>query len=135
MAPLLPPSPPAPPNLRFRRWARLLAGQDFAQVFASPQRHADRFFTVLARPNKVGCARLGLAISKKAARRAIDRNRLKRLVRESFRHHRADLPAVDIVVMARPAAVSQANATLARSLANIWEKLNPQGQDRNSRHG
>lgn len=129
------PDPPAPLQPGFPRSVRLLSGRDFAQVFAAPQRQADRFFTVLARPNKVGCARLGLAISKKAARRAIDRNRLKRLIRESFRLHRAALPAVDIVVMARPAAVSQANATLLRSLANIWERLSPHGQDSNSRHG
>ncbi|MCC5868974.1 MAG: ribonuclease P protein component [Gammaproteobacteria bacterium] len=121
------PSPPTPPDLRFRRCARLLSGRDFGQVFAAPQRYADRFFTVLARPNTVGCARLGLAISKKAARRATDRNRLKRLVRESFRHHRTALPAVDIVVMVRPAAVSEPNATLARSLAKVLEKLNGQG--------
>ncbi len=134
MAPSLP-DQPEQPDLSFPRSARLLSGRDFAWVFASPQRHADRFFTVLSRPNNVGCARLGLAISRKAARRAIDRNRLKRLVRASFRLHRAVLPAVDIVVMARPAAVPQANATLLRSLAHIWERLSPQGQDSNSRYG
>lgn len=128
MAPTLP-RPPAHSALAFPRGARLLCARDFSHVFACPERHADRFFTVLARPNNVGCARLGLAISKKAARRAIDRNRIKRLVRASFRLHRAALPAVDVVVMARPAAVSQANATLLRSLSNIWKKLEPQGQD------
>ena len=131
----VPPSPSAGRDAGFRRCHRLLAGGDFKAVFADAQRYADRYFTVLVRPNKVGCARLGLAISKKAARRAIDRNRLKRLIRESFRAHRAALPAVDIVVMARPAAVSPANTTLSRALDVVWEKLNGAGQDSKSRHG
>ena len=48
---------------------------------------------------------MGLAIAKKCARRAVDRNRLKRLVRESFRLERLGLPGLDLVVMCRRDAV------------------------------
>ena len=43
-------------------------------------------------------ARLGLVIGKRAVRRAVDRNRVKRVLRETFRIRRLELPCVDIVV-------------------------------------
>ena len=43
-------------------------------------------------------ARLGLVIGKRAVRRAVDRNRAKRVLRETFRTRRLELPWVDIVV-------------------------------------
>lgn len=67
--------------------------------------------------------RLGLAISRKQLRRAVDRNRIKRIVRESFRLHAASLPAVDIVVLARqPAATAEARQ-LTRALSKHWNRI------------
>lgn len=43
-------------------------------------------------------ARLGLVVGKRALRRAVDRNRARRVLRETFRVRRGDLPALDIVV-------------------------------------
>jgi ribonuclease P protein component len=127
-------------DTRFRRSYRLLDKRAYATVFARPGRLGDKNFTVLVTPNAVGCARLGLAISKKAARRAVDRNRLKRLVRESFRTRRSSLPAVDIVVMSRPAAITQTNAQLQHSLQLLWNTLirrcqDDGSQDHGGRHG
>ena len=100
---------------------RLRTSKEFGRVFADPVRSADRFFTVLAKPNDVGSARLGLAISRKAAKRAVDRNRLKRIARESFR--RKELPALDFVVMARPGAAVESSAALHASLDASFERL------------
>lgn len=59
----------------------------------------------MARPNQSGYARLGMVVGKRLLSRAVDRNRVKRCARESFRQVRAELPACDFVVrlLARPA--------------------------------
>lgn len=76
---------------------------------------------MLARPNERACARLGLAISRRTARRAVDRNRIRRLARESFRH--LELAALDFVVMAKRDAVAADNAVLVSSLDRHFERL------------
>lgn len=86
----------------------------------------DPYFTVLARPNAEPLARLGLAIAKKCARRAVDRNRLKRLVRESFRLERSGLPGLDLVVLCRRDAVTADNLQLRASLTRHWARIRKQ---------
>jgi ribonuclease P protein component len=78
---------------------------------------------VIARPNGLDHPRLGLAVGIKAAGNAVNRNRIKRLVRESFRGRQRDLPAVDIVVNARPAAGKAPNAEIAESVAVLWNRI------------
>jgi ribonuclease P protein component len=107
----------------FARAARLLKASQFRRVFQRARRVADQNFTILARTNGQQAARLGLAISKKQVRRAVDRNRLKRLVRESFRHHRQSLQGFDVVVMARTQALACTNRELAEGLDGLWQDL------------
>jgi ribonuclease P protein component len=115
----------------FPRSARLLDGPAFERVFADPVRSSDRYFTVLARGRALDHAsqaaapqaRLGLAISKRCAPRAVARNRLKRVIRESFRAARPSLPAVDVVVLCRRAAIAADNAHLRASLTAHWNRL------------
>lgn len=78
---------------------------------------------MLYRSNGLDRPRLGLAISKKCARRAIDRNRLKRLARESFRRAYRRLPGVDIVVMCTPRATAESNQRLFDALEQVWIHL------------
>ena len=107
----------------FPRAARLLTERDFKQVFAGAQRSGDACLTVLARDNGVRQARLGLAIARRRVRRAVDRNRIKRLARESFRYHRQLLEGLDVVVMARDGAGARSNAELRTALHAHWQRL------------
>jgi ribonuclease P protein component len=107
----------------YPRDARLSRPSEYKKVFAHGQRHSDSCFTVLTLGNELGHARLGLVMPRKAARRAVDRSRLRRIVREHFRLGRATLPSLDIVVMARNAAPLSDNSTLRDSLARHWRRL------------
>jgi ribonuclease P protein component len=107
---------------RFSKDNRLLNAADFGRVFKGATRSRDQLFTVLCRPNTSEAARLGLAISKKHCRRASARNRIKRIVRESFRHHQCELAGIDVVVMNQPAAAAASNAELFNSLNRHWQR-------------
>jgi ribonuclease P protein component len=78
---------------------------------------------VIARANELGAPRLGLAVAVRAAGGAVARNRLRRLIRESFRVHQHALPALDLVVGCRPRARAVAPAVLRASLAALWGKV------------
>ncbi|UZR27673.1 ribonuclease P protein component [Methylococcus mesophilus] len=107
----------------FPRSHRLASPVDFRFVFEDACRSSDSWLTVLARPNSRAHARLGLALSRKQIRKAVDRNRIKRLVRESFRLRQAELGALDYVVMARTPATAVNSAVLLRALEKHWLRL------------
>jgi ribonuclease P protein component len=75
------------------------------------------------RDNELGHARLGLAISKRVSKRAVERNRIKRLLRESFRRVRHQLPPVDLMVMAREQAAGVPGSQLLVEIDGLWKKL------------
>jgi ribonuclease P protein component len=105
------------------REARLRRAGDFAALRQNSGRLGGRCFSVRYRVNDLGHPRLGLAISKRVSKRAVDRNRIKRLVRESFRHVRLELPPVDLMVMAREQACGLSGPELLDELQQLWKKL------------
>jgi ribonuclease P protein component len=104
----------------FTRESRLVTAENYQTVFAKAQRFGNRSFTVIARNNGLEHARLGLAISKKSAKRAVDRNRIKRIFRESFRLNQHTLPCVDIIAMCKPSAVSLNNQEMRKQIETQW---------------
>lgn len=108
----------------FKRDKRLTDAEDYQFVFADARRYGDKALTILVRKNEHKQeARLGLAISKKCAKRAVDRNRIKRLIRESFRLQHQHLPAIDIIVMCKPLILSLDNETLRKALDKQWQYI------------
>jgi ribonuclease P protein component len=105
------------------RSARLLTRRDFANLREQSQRLSTRTFVAEYRQSSQGCARLGVAISRRVSKRAVDRNRIRRTIRESFRMHRAELPHLDILLIARSLSAQQANPHLRADLEGIWRKL------------
>lgn len=104
----------------FPRTARLTRRAEFNRVFSKGRRIRTRYFTLIAAPANES-ARLGLAIGRRCDRRAVERNRIKRMIRDVFRQ--TDLPAFDVVVTASARAARQPNQSLRRDLRHGLGKL------------
>lgn len=107
----------------FDRSFRLLRRPEYDRVFHRPVRAGTAALLVLASRNGLGTARLGLIVPKKALRRAVQRNRVKRIIRESFRHARPELPEMDVIVIARSQCGSLSNRELSRTLVRLWHQI------------
>lgn len=114
----------------FSRQQRLLAPRQFKHVFGTGKASKDRCFVVIAAGRDQPVPRLGLAISKRRARRAVDRNRIKRVVRESFRQQGEALHGLDIVVLAQRQTKDADNRRLFDSLNRHWHRLRAARQTR-----
>jgi len=104
----------------FSRNSKLLTADHYKNVFAKAQRFGNHSFTVLVRKNELDHPRLGMAISKKNAKRAVDRNRIKRIFRESFRINQHKLPSVDIIAMSKPSALKLDNLEMRKQIDRQW---------------
>jgi ribonuclease P protein component len=110
-----------PGVFRYTRSLRLVTAADFKRVFDRPQKKSsDRYFTLLAQQNNTGSARLGLAVSSKTISTAAARNRIKRVVRETFRLRRQQLDALDFVVVPRHGADQKNKRELHAILDKAW---------------
>ncbi len=108
----------------FGRRFRLLKAADFQRVFQQATFKAShRQILVLARPGEGDHPRLGLVIAKKNIRFAADRNRVKRLIRESFRHKQHELGAIDFVVLARRGLDELDNTAIEKLLDKQWQRI------------
>ncbi|MBU3020212.1 ribonuclease P protein component [Aestuariibacter sp. A3R04] len=107
----------------FSRELRLLTPSHFTYVFDNAIPAVSPAFTLLARKNDLSHPRLGITLAKKRIKKAHERNRLKRLIRESFRHHQHVLPAIDIIVVGKSGADALTNDQVFSLLDKQWKKL------------
>ncbi|SBT17811.1 Ribonuclease P protein component [Marinomonas gallaica] len=115
----------------FPRQVRLLNAGDYQSVFndTSSKVFAGEFL-LLARKHE-GQARLGLIVSKKTDKRAVGRNRIKRVVRDSFRHQKDLLNGLDIIFLARHGIRDVDNPDLHKRLEKAWKQLAKKAQKPN----
>ena len=108
----------------FGREKRLLTPRQFKAVFDSPSgKVPGRHVLLLARDNDLPHPRLGLVIGKKSVKLAVERNRIKRQIRETFRLHQLELTGWDIVIVARKGLADLDNAELAKQFVKLWKRL------------
>ena len=110
-------------NNTFPRQGRLLSTEEFDAVFKNPVRAGAPGMLILAKMNQLQRPRLGLVVPKKVLKRAVWRNRVKRLVREAFRQHQDFLPAADLVFIAKPGIGEISNQDLFAALTRIWNSI------------
>jgi len=112
------------PRAAFTSKQKLTKAIEFKRVFNKPFVSSDACFKILARISTGESARLGMAVSRQIDKRAVGRNRIKRVVRESFRlRYRERGTCVDIVVLPRQATASMSNERLFHSLKKHWSRL------------
>ena len=107
---------------RFRTSNRLKRPEEYKQVFSSKRRSSDHSFLFLAKTNDFNWPRLGLAVPKKHIHSAVERNRLKRIIRESFRLKQKKLKGNDIVVVVRN-KLDANKKNIESILAKHWDKV------------
>lgn len=109
----------------FKRHQRLLTPSDFQAVFDGvDHRVSHKAYLILARqtdPSQPG--RIGFVVSKKNLKFAVQRNRFKRQVRNSFRLNQQNLQGLDIIVLARPGTPKLDTKLLPKELEKGWQKL------------
>ncbi|MDH7454450.1 ribonuclease P protein component [Luteimonas composti] len=105
----------------FPRQARVRARADFDLIFQGGRRVALPMLALhwLADGQ---APRLGLAVSRKVDRRAVGRNRIKRILRDEFRQRRAALPAGAYVLVARPPAATASSMQLREAMASLLRR-------------
>lgn len=120
----------------FGKTRRLLKAEEYQAVFeGSSLKVSNKHMLFLAKPNGLEYSRLGLVIAKKNIRYAVQRNRIKRLIRESFRQYLFKQTNVDTIVLARRGLDQLDNQSVNRQLNELWRRLDQKSNRKSSKKG
>lgn len=107
----------------FRPAYRLCKTDEYSSVFAFRKAVRGRFFVLHYKPSEHPTARLGVVVAKKLAKRAVQRNFIKRMAREHFRHVRESLPGHDLILRLNAPAAPVKKADLRADMAGLFRRL------------
>ncbi len=111
-------------NHSLAQGARITKAREYAHIFKQGIPSQGNFWKLIAIPSEQANSRLGLAISKKICKRAVDRNLFKRIARETFRQHRDDFNLLDFVVMIKKMPNTN-NPELVSDLVSLLQNAKP----------
>jgi len=111
----------------FTHRERLLTARQFQAVFNNASKTSCELFTVLYKQNALGYPRIGIVVAKRNAKRAVDRNYIKRAIRETFRCNKVKLPANDYVVILKRSnklvKMSLQRSKIRQQLLDVWQAI------------
>ena len=107
----------------YPRLVRLTEASEYRRVHSKAGRYSSSGLILLFTQNSLNYGRLGLAISKKHLKHATQRNLVKRLIREQFRHSQSSMLGVDIVVLSRANLANLERKQIWQELEKLFEKL------------
>ena len=110
----------SPAAFAFPASRRILRKADFDQAFRQGRRQGNVLLSLVVRPNGLDHPRLGVALAAKVVGNAVARNRLRRIIRDSFRLAQHRLPAADLIIGARSGARGAPAAAIRDSLEGLW---------------
>jgi ribonuclease P protein component len=112
-------------NQTFARCYRLTKTDEFSSVFGFRKAIRGKLLMLHYQPrsSEFNDARLGVVVAKKLLKKAVDRNRVKRIIREQFRCRRAFLPAHDLIVRLAAKPKPLDGKILAEEFIDLLQKL------------
>ena len=117
------------PDYSYPKQLRLLTAKDYNQVFNhSLFKVSGPLGLFIASPNQLDHPRLGFVIAKKKVKLAVDRNRIKRVIKDCYRLNQHELPNIDIVFIARPGLGNKENIAVTKFCKYAWHKLREQSK-------
>jgi len=116
------------PTLRFTKKAKLIKTDEFSSVFNFRKRISARYLAVHYQPNDFGFARLGLVVGKKVAKRAVDRNYMRRVLREFFRIQQHEINPVNLVIRVQKKFEKEDFLQIKQEFESLIEKVNRRTQ-------
>jgi ribonuclease P protein component len=102
---------------------RLAGKREFQSIFDVASKVSQKHLLALFKPNEKTHARIGIMVGKRIAKLAVERNQIKRVIRESFRQHQLPLSGFDIIVIARQQCDSLDKSQLREGIDKLWQKL------------
>jgi len=116
------------PTLRFTKKAKLIKTDEFSSVFNFRKRISAKFLALHYQPNQIGHARLGLVVGKKVARRAVDRNYMRRVLREFFRMQQHEINHFDLVIRVQKKFEKEDFIQIKQEFDTLVAKINQRTQ-------
>ena len=101
---------------------RISDAKDYAHVFKKGYHTQSRFWKVITSDSGKSFSRLGLAISKKQYKKAVDRNLFKRIARETFRNNQDDLESIDFVIIVKKSSCTD-NKKMTKDLLSLLKNV------------
>lgn len=113
-----------PKGFTLGKESRLSTPEQFRQVYQNARKFRFEGISLLACKNGLNHSRIAISIAKKQVSRAVDRNRIRRVIREYFRVHQKELPTnIDLICMVYSALSELSNFEITTCLEIPWTKL------------